>query len=365
MSTGGDAWHLLQSDLWARHKEAFGWRAVRVRADTLPFDTPDVLTLTRRLPGGVLFTYVPYGPAEADPAGGSAGVPGPGGRDLGAALADLVPRIAEDVRAHVGRRPTLVRFDLPQAENESTVGLPADYAAARRSTPVGSSGARAVRRAPVEVQPPHTVIIDLNRSEDELLAGMHKKNRYNIRLAARKDVRVRRVDATRLPEWYELYRETAVRDGIVVHSRRYYERLFELAAEDTEAELRLYVAEHEDELLAGIVVSHYRGGATYLYGASASRKRNLMPNYALQWHAVTQAREAGCRWYDLFGVPPDDDPEHPMHGLYRFKTGFGGALVHRLGAWDAPLRPVASAVYRVAERAREVYFHRVRRHGTR
>ena len=194
---------------------------------------------------------------------------------------------------------------------------------------------------------------------------MHKKNRYNIRLAERKGVSVRAASADELPRWYALYEETAARDGITIHSfsattRRSSSSLRGQRRLRTHRHLHLYLAEHEGELLAGIVVVHYAGGATYLYGASSNEKRNLMPNYALQWRAIENAARAGCSWYDMFGVPPADDPAHPMHGLYRFKTGFGGAIVHRLGAWDAPVRPVAARLFRLAERGRDVYFHRMR-----
>ena len=62
-----------------------------------------------------------------------------------------------------------------------------------------------------------------------------------------------------------------------------------------------------------------------------------MPTYALQWCAMQTARRAGCSEYDLFGVAPNADPSHPMHGLYRFKTGFGGQMYHQMGCWDYPL----------------------------
>jgi lipid II:glycine glycyltransferase (peptidoglycan interpeptide bridge formation enzyme) len=63
-----------------------------------------------------------------------------------------------------------------------------------------------------------------------------------------------------------------------------------------------------------------------------------MATYALQWHAMQLARAEGCRVYDLFGIPPTGAAAHPMHGLYRFKTGFGGFVLHRRGCWDYPLR---------------------------
>jgi lipid II:glycine glycyltransferase (peptidoglycan interpeptide bridge formation enzyme) len=68
---------------------------------------------------------------------------------------------------------------------------------------------------------------------------------------------------------------------------------------------------------------------------------------------MRDAKAAGCLVYDLFGIPPVDDPNHPMAGLYRFKTGFGGRIVHRPGSWDYPYRPLAKVLYSIAERTRK------------
>lgn len=62
-----------------------------------------------------------------------------------------------------------------------------------------------------------------------------------------------------------------------------------------------------------------------------------MPTYAMQWKAMQLAKAAGCTEYDLFGIAPNPDPEHPMYGLYKFKAGFGGEIFHQLGCWDYPL----------------------------
>jgi lipid II:glycine glycyltransferase (peptidoglycan interpeptide bridge formation enzyme) len=78
-----------------------------------------------------------------------------------------------------------------------------------------------------------------------------------------------------------------------------------------------------------------------------------MPAYALQWHAVCDAKSAGCFYYDFFGIPPSDDPGHPMAGLYRFKTGFGGKILHRSGSWDYAYKPLVTRFFRFAEAARK------------
>ena len=256
---------------------------------------------------------------------------------------DLGASFAAPLRA----RPICVRFDLLwPAGRLAGVEVPG------------------LRKSPLDIQPSSTVLIDLHQSPDDLLAQMHKKNRYNVGLSRRKGVLVAEVEEG-LERWYRMYRETAERDRISIHPFRYYERLFQIARDSPHLTLHLYLAEHDGDLLAGIIVAHLGDHATYLYGASSNCKRELMPNYALQWHALQAAREAGMAVYDLFGVPPADDPAHPMHGLYRFKTGFGGSLVHREGSWDVVIQPVSYRLYRVAERARAYYFHHLRKAGAR
>jgi lipid II:glycine glycyltransferase (peptidoglycan interpeptide bridge formation enzyme) len=81
----------------------------------------------------------------------------------------------------------------------------------------------------------------------------------------------------------------------------------------------------------------------------------------LQWEAIKAAKTAGCRTYDFYGIPPVEDPDHPMAGLYRFKTGFGGQLRHYAGCWDIPFRPVLYRLYRLAERLRLLWHKKLKK----
>jgi lipid II:glycine glycyltransferase (peptidoglycan interpeptide bridge formation enzyme) len=205
------------------------------------------------------------------------------------------------------------------------------------------------------VQAPDTVLIDLSPAPEEILAAMNPKCRYNVRLAARKGVSLRRAGAGELPVFYALLGETARRDGIAIHHLDYYRTLFAQGRDHgrNPVELRLYLAEHEGEAVAAIITLFRGAEGVYLYGASSDRKRNLMASYALQWQAMGDARESGCRYYDLFGIPPSADPGHPMAGLYRFKTGFGGRIIHRPGSWDYPCRPLGARLFWAAEKLRK------------
>lgn len=195
------------------------------------------------------------------------------------------------------------------------------------------------------VQPQHTQVVRL-RPEDELLASFKPKHRYNIRLAAKRGVIVEEgLDAA------EMRRQstgTAARQGIALLGEEQYRRRLELLDW-----CRVYVARHEDEALAAIMVARFGGRAYYLYGGASGAKMSLMPTYALQWEAMRQAAAAGCRDYDLWGVPPDgDDQAHPWHGLWQVKSGYNGEMVAYCGAWDLVLSSWASRVDGLAASAR-------------
>ena len=292
-----------------------------------------LLVLTRSLAPGCAFAYVPWGP-ELPPS--TAALPD-GTRD-GAAASRLLAELARLLVPHLSPRTAFIRFDPP-------------WYGAALPPPLD----KPLRRAPADIQPPDTVIINLDRSEEELLLGMKEKWRYNIRLSAKKGVTVRRAGAEELGVFYALLRETARRDGIAIHAERYYAELFALAAEygNAGADLRLYIAHHEGDDLAAAITLFRGDEAVYLYGASSGVKRNLMAPCLLQWSAMRDAKAAGCRSYDLFGIPPTDAPAHPMAGLYRFKTGFGGDIIHRWGSWDYPVRPLPFALFRAAEALRK------------
>ena len=213
----------------------------------------------------------------------------------------------------------------------------------------------------MDVQPPHTVVVDLSPEPEAILSAMKSKTRYNIRLAEKKGVKVREALPGEFEAWYELYRETGRRDRIAIHSASYYRELLNAGYPGDRPSILLLVATHEGDLLAGNIVSFWKDGATYLYGASSGRKRNLMPTYALQWDAMIRARRLGCVRYDLFGIPPEPSPSEPMFGLYQFKTGFSQNVVKRWGSWDVPYRSLPYLAYRSAETVRAFYFRRLKK----
>jgi hypothetical protein len=202
-------------------------------------------------------------------------------------------------------------------------------------------------RPAAAVQPRHTRIVPLG-PDDEMLARFKPKHRYNIRLAERRGVTVE--EGADSAEMRRQSLGTAQRQGIALLSEAQYRRRLELLGGCS-----VYVARHEGEAVAAIMVARFGSRAYYLYGGATGQKRQLMPTYAVQWAAMRDAARRGCRDYDLWGVPPTpDDPDHPWHGLWQVKSGFNGALVEYCGAWDLVLAPWASRVGSLASRARRV-----------
>ena len=208
-----------------------------------------------------------------------------------------------------------------------------------------------LKKANTNILPPDTIFIDLEKDENRLIHDMKSKTRYNVRLAQRKGVKVRSANADDLNIWYELYNETCNRNSIICKDIDYFNAVIgtHIADSKTPVHVELLIAEIGSTPLASMFLVFSEKRAYYLYGASSSSNRNLMATYVLQWDAIIRAKKRGCSEYDMFGVAPRPDPAHPLYGLYRFKSGFGGRLFHRMGCWDYPLNHSKYESYLTAE----------------
>ena len=155
-------------------------------------------------------------------------------------------------------------------------------------------------KAPHDMQPKEIFIIDIIKTEEELLEEMKSKTRYNIRLAEKKEVKVfASREKKYVDEFFRLVKVTAKRDGIVTHPESYYRKMLEVVPGRI---LKLYVAEYENKIIAANLVLFYGETCTYMHGASDDCARNVMAPYLLQWKQIQDARVAGCRKYDFGGV---------------------------------------------------------------
>lgn len=192
----------------------------------------------------------------------------------------------------------------------------------------------------LSVNPSSTNLLNLKRTEEELLARMHEKTRYNIKIATRHGVTTRlTAHPADIDQFLRLMSETEQRAGFVQHSTDYlYKTLQTLAAAKM---ARLRVAELNGAMLAGNLEIVYGQTVTYLYGASSQMMRQAMAPYALHWEAIKAAKQEGNGLYDFWGVNPTN-VSSPLYkksweGITRFKNGWGGDHVDLIGTWDLPL----------------------------
>ena len=305
---------ILQTTNWARLKNRFGWTSHRVwmRKDGELIAGAQVLY--RSVAAGLVkMAYIPHGPmVDWDDA------------EQVAVLFNQIDQAAYDRGASILKmEPLLWQSEAMNAKWQ---------AICQKHNLLPNTDT---------IQPPNTVLIDLRPSPDEILANMKQKTRYNIRLAAKKEVTVRQGGLADIAAFNKLMRVTGERDQFGVHTPMYYHAAYEIFA--PMGQCALFLAEFEERPLAGVMVFALGKTAAYLYGASSNEERQRMPTYAVQWAAMEWAKEQGCHWYDLWGVP--DAPEEELEGnfsdrndglwgVYRFKRGFGGNIQRTIGATD-------------------------------
>ncbi|PIS21821.1 hypothetical protein COT51_00690 [candidate division WWE3 bacterium CG08_land_8_20_14_0_20_41_15] len=193
----------------------------------------------------------------------------------------------------------------------------------------------------------NTALLDISKSEEELLAGMHQKTRYNIKIAVKRGVFiVVGKEETDLEDFIRLQQDTAKRQGFYVHPSNYYRVLWETLAPKGLAYIllaKIKDSETNQEIpIAGWMLFSYQKVLYYPYGGSDYRYRDLMASGLLMWEAIRLGKKLGCDLFDMWGVADNpDDPKDPWYGFTRFKTGFGGEIVRFIDSYDFVInRPV-------------------------
>ncbi len=182
-----------------------------------------------------------------------------------------------------------------------------------------------------DAQPKCTLITDISKPEDELLAAMHEKTRYNIRLAEKKGLQVAN---DRFDDFYNLLQQTSARQDIKLHSKEYYKKLAEFN--------EIFIAYRENIPVAAAMINFYEDTATYLHGGSDEKYKAMMAPYLLHWEIIKTAKSRGVKFYDWWGI---DEKKWP--GITRFKRGFGGAEICAPGTYDLPIDKFWYWVYKI------------------
>lgn len=193
------------------------------------------------------------------------------------------------------------------------------------------------RKAPIYMHAERIWVLDLEPSEEELLANMRKTTRYLIRRAPKDGVEIEeRSDEKAIDDFWKLYEETASRESFVPFSKRFVDNEFRAFHKTGNADF--FFGKVNGEYLAGALVVYTESTAFYHQGASRHTKYPVP--YALQWEAIREAKRRGCKRYNFWGILQEGRTPKAWSGLTLFKKGFGGRQIDYIPTQDYVIDPV-------------------------
>lgn len=189
-------------------------------------------------------------------------------------------------------------------------------------------------KAPYNMEPKNTLMVDLSEGETEILAQMKPKGRYNIKVAEKVGIEVTQDDSRKaVEEFVKIYKETVARKKFSAKKDYYFDFLVDSLAHSGSG--TVFSAKYKGKTLASAVVIFYGDRATYFFGASSNTEREKMAPSKLHWEIIRYAKAKNCQWYDFWGIAPDNaDPSHDWYGFTQFKKKFGGKKFTFIGAYD-------------------------------
>ncbi|MDF1498496.1 MAG: peptidoglycan bridge formation glycyltransferase FemA/FemB family protein [Patescibacteria group bacterium] len=379
--TDNNSESFLQSFEWGKFQEAIGKKIFRIGVEYEGEILAVALLVKYDLPFGKRYLYCPRGPVFKN-------------IEAFKILFDEIKKIAKKEKS------LFLRFDPPLVQYNEQRILNQKYILSFKKTPF-------------EIQPKDTLILDLNKSKDELLKEMKPKTRYNIRLASKKGVKI--ISTSNYEKYFQnfwdLTEETSKRDKFVSHGKDYYWKMLEnLSKEICYSEFipesiknkdldsskftrqgsekiekiggfkkkilnqvqddsmyfdndfgnnenkqnlhaKLYLAKFEEKIIASNIVLYFGDLAIYLHGASSNEQRNLMAPYLLQWQQIQDAKVAGYKKYDFWGITIAGEKES-WQGITKFKKGFSGVEKRYIGAYDLAIDKLVYNLYQTVKKVK-------------
>jgi lipid II:glycine glycyltransferase (peptidoglycan interpeptide bridge formation enzyme) len=341
--------NFLQSEEWLKFQENTGRKTYRIESENFL-----VGIVEHELPIVGRYFYVPRGPiichTELDS----------GSPDSGSEAGMTSVEIPDDVQKII---------DLAKKENAGWIRIEPENKEALNL--IKNNIEYKIKKAPHNMQPKEIFVIDISKSELDLLSEMKSKTRYNIKIAQKNGVFVKEISNFQFPisnefpnsndqkntenyidEFLKLTKEMAKRQGISAHPEEYYRKMFESLPEDM---LKLYCAEYDRKIIAANLVLFFGNVATYLHGASSDEHRNVMAPYLLQWQAILDAKARGFTLYDFGGISTNNEPKTiNWQGITKFKLGFSPSTQPIVfpGSYDIIINRKVYALYRALQYAK-------------
>ncbi len=209
----------------------------------------------------------------------------------------------------------------------------------------------------------YTFMLDLTKSEDELLKNMHPKTRYNIKVAQKKEVTAQEDNSdAAFEEYLKLTKETTSRQGFYAHTQKYHRQMWETLRKrgsenseiaNNELTAHLFTARYEKKILTTWILFVFHDTLYYPYGASSSEHRETMSSNLVMWEAIKFGKKLGLKKFDMWGgLGPNPDKQDPWYGFHRFKEGYGPTLTEFVGSYDLVINPALYQGFKLADKAR-------------
>lgn len=201
----------------------------------------------------------------------------------------------------------------------------------------------------------YNFLIDLTKTEDQLLAAMHPKTRYNISIAQKKGVEVYESAADSDFEIYlKLYFETTKRQKYFGHTPTYHKLVWETLMPAKMA--RLLIARYQGKPLVAWMLLNFGETLYYPYGGSSKEHKEVMASNLIAWEAIRLGKKNGFKIFDMWGaLAPDAKESDPWYGFHRFKAGYGPIHVEYVGTYDVILKPSLYNTLNIADRLRWMF----------
>ena len=195
-----------------------------------------------------------------------------------------------------------------------------------------------LKKAPMYLSVEFAGVLDLNKSEEEIMVGMRQRLRRALRKGAKNNITIEKsTDPKDIHTFYEIQLQTAKRHDFYAFSEDFLTKQFEAFAPNGEAVL--YTAKHDGEILAQNFMIFYGNEASYHYGVSSELGTQLSGAPLLHMEAMRDARERGIKRYSFWGIVGENDTKHRFYGVSVFKRGFGVDELKYLPAQDMILKP--------------------------
>jgi len=169
------------------------------------------------------------------------------------------------------------------------------------------------KRAILRIQPQKTILLGVNKSDNEILSEFSSSTRYNTKLAIKKNVSIE--TSGDINSFFCLLQKTKERQQFNTYKKDYFVDFLKKIPSE------LHLAKHEENVVAGNIVVYFGKYAYCVHSANDYEKRKIKGANLLRYESFKMAREKGCIFFDEWGI---DEKRFP--GVTAFKKGFGGNI---------------------------------------